>query len=62
MAAYNRLTQIQPGFQPVNKSSIYVGRLFGVVAAETSVQLRKYFRYLPFTIGQRVCVLVDSTV
>lgn len=61
MTAYNRLRQILPGFRPVNKESICVGRLIVDAAAEFSVQLRKHFRDLPFTIGQRVCVHICCT-
>ncbi|KAG9072301.1 hypothetical protein KI688_000070 [Linnemannia hyalina] len=53
-AAYDRLHQILPGFRPVNKDSICVGRLIVDAAAEFSVQLRKHFRDLPFTIGARM--------
>ncbi|KAG0356715.1 hypothetical protein BGX24_006355, partial [Mortierella sp. AD032] len=52
--AFARLRQILPGFQPVNKDSICVGRLVVDAAAEFSVQLRKHFRDLPLTIGQRM--------
>lgn len=62
MATYDRLRQILPSFQPVNKDSICVGRLVVDAAAEFSVQLRKHFRDLPFTIGQRVCVHICSTI
>ncbi|KAK3835545.1 MAG: hypothetical protein J3R72DRAFT_213803 [Linnemannia gamsii] len=52
--AFARLRQILPGFQPVNKDSICVGRLVVDAAAEFPVQLRKHFRDLPFTTGQRM--------
>ncbi|KAH7042883.1 hypothetical protein BKA57DRAFT_517812 [Linnemannia elongata] len=54
MAAFHRLCQILPGFQPVNKDSICLGRLVVDAAAEFSLQLRKHFRDMPFTIGRRV--------
>jgi len=43
-AVYDRLRQILPGFRPINKDSICVGRLIVDAAAELSVQLRKHFR------------------
>ncbi|KAF9143580.1 hypothetical protein BGX30_000107, partial [Mortierella sp. GBA39] len=52
-AVYDRLRQILPGFRPVNKDSICVGWSIVDAAAEFSVQLRKYFRDVPFTIRAR---------
>jgi hypothetical protein len=57
MAAFHRLRQVLPGFQPVNKDSICLGRLCVDAAAEFSLQLRKHFRDMPFTIGRRVRVI-----
>ncbi|KAG0069876.1 hypothetical protein BGZ89_001946 [Linnemannia elongata] len=53
MVAFHRLCQILPGFQPVEKDSICLGRLVVDAAAEFSLQLRKHFRDMPFTIGRR---------
>ncbi|KAF9112665.1 hypothetical protein BGX30_007228, partial [Mortierella sp. GBA39] len=52
--AFARLRMILPGFQPVNKGAICLGRLNVDAAAEFSMQLRKHFRNLPFTIGGRM--------
>ena len=40
LAAFSCLQKILPGFQPVNKDAICIGRLVVEAAAEFSVQLR----------------------
>ena len=53
-ATFKRLRDIVPSFEAINKDQTPLGRIIVDAAMEFSVQLRKHFRDIPFTLGKRV--------